>query len=163
VRAQPRLVAAILFVAACSSGRPPEFGRAVLDRTTAGAQTLREAIDPARGLILIDHYSGGGTRSSTKLCGDELAQRLPAIADEVARERKEWEGFELACADQPQPVCVFNPGEVLEYGTRYLFVRDGGRYRLEAIVHYEGGAMDTTAQDQYIADQLAAGRAKPCP
>ena len=151
-----------VFVACASAAPPPRFGRAVLDDATASEAALGRAIDPARGLIEIDYYEAGGVQRHQRRCGEALRARLPALASELAGERAQWAGFELTCGDASAPLCVFNPGEVLPHGTRYLFVPAGGRFVLEAIVRFEGGALDTTAQDQFIAAQLAADRAAPC-
>jgi len=144
--------------------RPPRFDRATLDRLAVDPAALRDAIDPDRGLILIDHYDGGGERRFEHLCGAALRTRTPELSRQLAADRLDWELFELYCAaEPPPPECVFNPGEARDHGTRYVFARDQRRFVLEAIIRFETGAMNTASQDRFIANKLAVGRASRCP
>lgn len=151
----------MLTLGSCSK-REGSLDRARLDALAAGASQLRAAVDERRGLTLIDYYEGGGVRRFEQLCGRALSAKLPELSAQIIQQRAQWDAFGVECSRAANPTCVWNPGELQPYGTRYVFAESAGVLSLRAIINFESGAMNTREQDRYIADKLAASRDFDC-
>jgi hypothetical protein len=151
------LVLAPLMAAASDVGPTP----ALLDRAAASDTGLAEAIDPARGLIIVEYFEGGDVQRARHLCGEELQRALPEIRAGLLGDRKDWNtGVALRCsADQ----CTYDPGEAASHYSRYLFrgLR-AGQPVMYAIQRLESGAINEAKQKQFVDRAMRKWRSARC-
>ncbi|HEY4395988.1 MAG TPA: hypothetical protein VGP64_18115 [Polyangia bacterium] len=152
------LVLAPLVAAASEIGPPP----ALLEQAATSDAGLAEAIDPARGLVIVEYFEGGDVQRARHLCGEEPQRALPEIRVGLLGDRKDWNtGVALRClADQ----CTYDPGEAASHYSRYLFRSlRGGRPALYAIQRLESGAINGARQRQFVDRAMRKWRSARCP
>jgi hypothetical protein len=169
---------AIAFVAVAATAHadnnhePPKLVTKALIRDIAnGKLPLGKLVDPDRGLIVLEFWSGCAGAppppSAVKLCGDDLAKRLPAITQRI-KGAIEWAkdlGSEFACENKPAAVCRF-PASHCEWGPQLRFVVDPkAGLQLESVLELESSAMSDSfiaRQDKFVTEQVAKLRTTSC-
>jgi hypothetical protein len=152
---------------------PRELTQAWLRQLEQGGWSLARVVDPARGLVVIHHEVDSGKEndpghvSAERLCGDELARRLPGVELETVAEIRHSDI--TSCHNRPDPpTCVV--GVAMEYAsfTHLVFVPGtDGKLRLDAILHLDSlsSVDDPEAhreQADYVANELRRLRATDC-
>jgi hypothetical protein len=166
--------ATLVLVACAATARaddhPPKVVTKALIRDVAsGKIPLAKLVDPERGLIVIDYWIGcvddhAPPPSAVKLCGDDLAKKLPALVGELkAMTDPNSLGFD--CENKPAPVCHAHASHC-EWGPQLRFTVDPiAGLQLESVLELETAAMTESfirRQDKYVTEQLAKLRAKSC-
>lgn len=140
-----------------------EFGK--------GKWPLAKLVDPARGVVVIEHLvdSGNadyvGVRTAKRLCGKQLDKELPALQKRVSAELAGSDTAE--CNNRPgPPECHFALAN--EYTTRTVLMfhpRASGDLALDAVLFVDGGSLGETAsekQEEFVGSRLAALRKSSC-
>jgi hypothetical protein len=170
--------AVALFVAVAATAHaddpaePPKVVTKALIRDIAnGKLPLGKLVDLDRGLIVVEFWQGcAGTSpapTAVKLCGDELAKKLPAITQRI-KNAIAWAkdlGSEFACENKPAAVCRF-PASHCDWGPELRFTVDPkAGLQLESVLELETSAMSESfiaRQDKFVTEQVAKLRAKSC-
>jgi hypothetical protein len=136
-----------------------------------GKWPLAKLVDPARGLVVIEHLvdSGNaeyvGVKTAKRLCGKQLAKELPALQKRVYAELTHSDTAE--CHNRPgPPECHFALAN--EYTTRTVLMfqpRASGDLALDAVLFVDGGSIGETSireQETFVSSKLAAVRQSDC-
>src|SRR5262245_61820968 len=147
---------------------PPKLvTKALIREVASGKLPLAKLVDPDRGLIVIEFWEDCvelKPPSAVKLCGDDLAKKLPAIVGEL-RALTDPRSLGFACENKPAPVCRAHASHC-EWGPELRFTVDPkAGLQLESVLELETAAMSESfmrRQDKYVTEQLAKLRAKSC-
>jgi hypothetical protein len=136
-----------------------------------GKSPLAKIVDPARGVVVIEHLldSGNadyvGVRTAKLLCGKQLDKELPALQQRISAELAHSDTAE--CHNRPgTPECHFAFAN--EYTTRTVLMfrpRASGDLALDAVLFVDGGSIGETAsrkQEEFVSSRLAALRKSAC-
>lgn len=149
------------------SGHPPversaaPVDRIALLRSIAGGQPLGPHIDPALGLLLLEHVEAGPgpdarpTRRASRAC--ELRAGDGGAVALIRAALSQSESFGVACEGA---VCTV-PGMEHAPAYRFVFAGDG----LSQILRLSEAALSAEAlreRDAFVASQVSAQRSRPC-
>ncbi len=144
---------------------------AVIRALGAPNASLIDAIDPARGLSVINYIeappSGRGRQriSNDRHCGPALRRALPAVQRDIADfVQRMSDPADVECADG---ACTVHGMEYQpELTLRFATAGDGGTPKLESIEQLSVAALPdawVTRARAHVTSSLASGRARPCP